>query len=188
MAKWSVLPLRIISCKCLCFRITARKINHRDSRFIQCLSCDAARGLCKFYQNWVILLFNFHVLRLAKFIFLEYFQISGLLACFVNLMIDLWQKYHCPGNVVLKQENIWKCQHQLAEENSPFTKYLLLAAFWFIPLSEYIPIKQKISQALNYFIHPATWKIWLSVCGSIENMIHICSNFKLSFISTWSSF
>ena len=58
-------------------------------------------------------------------------------------MIDLWQKYHCPGNVVLKQKNIWKCQHQLAEESTPLTKYLLVAAFWFIPLSEYIPIKQK---------------------------------------------
>ena len=58
------------------------------------------------------------------------FKDAGGLTCSLKVMMDLWQKTTALRfwAVRVKQETLWKCQHQLAKKNSPFQKNLLVAA------------------------------------------------------------
>ena len=48
----------------------------------------------------------------------------------LKLMTDLWKKYYSPGflTVPLKQEKLWKSQHQLEGKNNFHTEHLLVGA------------------------------------------------------------
>ena len=102
-------------------------------------------GVIKIPTVWLLRNFRWSTFVLAKlghpsstFIYWSWdswflqkiFKDAGGLTCSLKVMMDLWQKTTALRfwAVRVKQETLWKCQHQLAKKNSSFQKNLLVAA------------------------------------------------------------